>query len=248
LHPTFADGYVHRGLAYFDLEEFPRAVADFSVAIGKSTKQKSVYRFRGLAYMRMGDKVRAQKDLDHFADEEISSAHFESGLENALKSQGRDTADGLIAKGLKAEETKAVDDAIRYFSLAIKQDRHNPTPYKFRAHAYETKGDFKKAHSDYDMVLFIEPFDANVLVKRAAINERQGNIEKAFWDLNRAISADPVLADAFFAKAALCTKIGKKQDAQLNYQRFIKVALLSTDKGNNAKLDTAMKALGKVAK
>lgn len=98
------------------------------------------------------------------------------------------------------------------------------------------------------MVLFIEPFDAHILVKRASINERQGRIEKALWDLNRAISADPVLADAFFAKAALCMKLGKTQDAQLNYQRFIKVALLSTDKGNNAKLEIAMKALGKVGK
>jgi predicted RNA polymerase sigma factor len=56
------------------------------------------------------------------------------------------------------------------------------------------------------------------------------------------------MADAFFAKAALCMKLGKKQDALRNYQRFIKVALLSTDKENNAKLEIAMKALGKVKK
>ncbi len=244
-HPSFADGYVHRGLAYFDLEEFPRAISDFSIAISKNTKQKSVYRFRGLAFMRTGDKIRAQRDLDHYADEEVSSAHFEAGLEGALKKQGRDTIDGLIAKGIKAEESKDLDKAIQHYSLAIKQDRHNTASYKFRGHAYEAKGDFKKALGDYDVVLWIEPFDADTLAKRASIHEKLGQTDKALWDLNRAISADPVSSDAFFQKASLCLKLGKTKDAQTAYRRFIKVALLSTDKGNDAKLQIAMKALAK---
>lgn len=245
LHSSFGDGYLYRGLAYFDLEEYPQAISEFSVAIGKRTTQKSVYRFRGLAYMRIGDKTRAQKDLDHYAEEELSSTHFEAGLQGALKPTGRDTADGLIAKGLSAERSKDLDSAISYFSQAIEQDRHNPAPYKFRAHTYELKGDSNKALGDYDVALLIEPFDGNALIRRAANYERRGQIEKALWDLNRAISADPVLANAYFTKANLCAKLGKKQDAQLNYQRFIKVALLSTDKGTNAKLAAAMKALGK---
>lgn len=243
LNPNFAEGYMYRGLANFDRERYQDAITDFTKAIDLKIKNNSCYRFRGLAYTQIGDKEQAQKDLDHFSDEEVSKTHFEAGVDKILKTHGLDSVDSLISRGLQCEQASKFDEAIKIFTQALAINKRNPTVLKMRAHVYAQKRDWKPALADYDMSLWIDPFDADSLLQRALVYAAEGESEHALWDLNRAISADPTSPDAYFEKAVICQKIGKNAEASLNFRKFIKVALFRTGKGTREKMSKAREQL-----
>ncbi len=248
LNSHFPEGFMYRGLAYIDLERYEDAITDFTKAISLNVKNKSCYRYRGLAYTQLGDKKHAQKDLDMFTDEEISKTHYETGVDKLLKAHGVNSVDVLVARGLSCERASKFDDSIKNFTQAIEIERRYPAIYKLRAHAHLQMNDWKSALADYNLALWIDPFDSDALSLRAQVYDAHGKSEQALWDLNRAISANPILPDLYFEKAAICARLGKTSEASLNYRRFIKLALFRTGKGTSEKLATAKEQLKKLEK
>lgn len=244
LNRNWADAYVYRGLAHFDLENYRSAIADFTSAIDRDSHlKKSCYRYRGLAYLQLGNKDLAANDLEKFSDDEISKTHFEAGLDPDLKKQGLASADVFIARGLDWEQKGKIDQAIEEYSRAIDVDRQSVGPYKFRAHAFAMKNDLSRAIADYDLALWLDPFEPDALLQRALAFEKRGWTERALWELNRAIASDPTAADSYFEKARICRRLKRNSEAALNYLRFLKLAKLQNDKATNQNLLTAKEAL-----
>ena len=63
-NPNFANAYFHRGVAYQRLEQYERAIQDFSKAIELNPNNDWSYLARSAAYKAIGDNEKAQKDRD----------------------------------------------------------------------------------------------------------------------------------------------------------------------------------------
>ena len=64
LHPT-SDGYYQRGLTYQSLDQLPRAVDDFSLAISYDPGAPHIYRARAKARRDLGDIAGARQDQEN---------------------------------------------------------------------------------------------------------------------------------------------------------------------------------------
>jgi len=62
-YPQAPQAYVQRGMAYFKLHEFDRAIGDFSRAIALDDRQDDAYFGRGMARGRNGDIDQGIADL-----------------------------------------------------------------------------------------------------------------------------------------------------------------------------------------
>jgi len=62
--PTTAEGFIDRGLTYYDKGDYDRAIADFTQALRLNPNNYGVYLFRGHSYIIKGDYDRGIADLD----------------------------------------------------------------------------------------------------------------------------------------------------------------------------------------
>lgn len=88
--------YINRGLAYYTLKNFDRAISDYSEAIGLDGESKIAYHNRGLAYKNSGSLDAAISDYSRAIriDSRYASAYVARGNVYAIKGdQDRAIAD-----------------------------------------------------------------------------------------------------------------------------------------------------------
>ncbi len=64
LKPDFAEAFINRGLAYYELGQYKRAIEDYDQAIRWKPERAASYNNRGIAYAKTGDYKRAIEDYD----------------------------------------------------------------------------------------------------------------------------------------------------------------------------------------
>src|SRR5207247_1037530 len=65
LNPSDAIAYINRGLAYRNLKDYPRAIADYDQAIQLNPNYATAYINRGIVYADLKDYPRACQDFKH---------------------------------------------------------------------------------------------------------------------------------------------------------------------------------------
>ncbi len=114
--------------------------------------------------------------------------------------------------------------AIKYATLAIKNDPDNINAYLERAVSHNFTGNYTQAIRDATKVLSKDPSNISALNVRSWALNKLGNYKSAREDASRAIEINPNYADAWFNKAVAMENMGKYKEMLDNYQ---KAAMLS---------------------
>ena len=164
--------FIHfqRGLAYYDKQQYDKAIADFTEAIRINPADASGYVGRGAAYLNKDELHRAIADFSE-----------------ALKlSPGQ--AFAHLQRGIAYHRIGESDKALEDYSEAIKLTPKDPTPYVNRGILYYTKkGQYEAAINDFDKALQLNPKEVNALINRGITYRQRSETDKALADFGEAI-------------------------------------------------------------
>jgi len=179
---NLAWAYNLRALAYVEIRDFDRAIADFSRLVELQPKEPRVHYNRGTTYFRKGDFDRAIADYDQ-------AIELDRGYGAAYLCRG----DAYRAKG-------DLDVAIRDYNEAIQLDPKYKEAFLERGQAYSAKGDLDRAIADYDQAIQLDRNFKMAYLRRGSAYRAKGDTNRAIADLDDGIRLDPKYPRAYRAR------------------------------------------------
>jgi tetratricopeptide (TPR) repeat protein len=100
------------------------------------------------------------------------------------------------------------NNAIMYFSKAIKRDAKDAAVYYNRGYAYNRLGDFSKAIADFTEAIEIDPKYTDAYYYRGNAYKDSGDYDKAIADFTKAIEIDPKNARSYNSRGFTYHNLG----------------------------------------
>ena len=194
IDPNESDAYFFRGVGFAQLQDYTRAIDDYTRAIGLKRYMWTYYAFRADAYLLARDVSAALDDYDQAI--ELNPRYTEAFRGRALAHQLagnslRSQLDNLIAEGLASAAQGNNFSAINAFTRAIDSTneplRVLADAYYNRALARYSTGDLKAAIQDYSLALEIYPRMHDSYLGRGIANREDGDLRQAGRDFLRRI-------------------------------------------------------------
>lgn len=175
--------YYQRGIQYFKLEQYDKAIADFSKVVLIDDKFADAYNDRGSAYKLSGNMDKAISDYTKAAE-----LNKKSGLAyNNLGSLYR--------------EQKEYDRAINAYDKAILIEQNNFLAWNNRGFAKFEKGDYQAALSDFKRVNLLKPEYAIAYNNIAGVYMEMEDYQNVISFSTQAIEKDKNLGAAYYNRA-----------------------------------------------
>lgn len=168
VQPDTLDGYLYRGTAYIDIDQYQRALDDLNYVVQKDPENHTAYYNRSIVWMALGEKDLALADLNRAIEllpEDAGYYLFRS-----------------IVLSDKKEYDLALDDAAKAIEFGESKMGHNN-----RAVIFEKKGDTSSAIVEWTKVLEIEPTNVIAYAKRGLLRAMTGDRKTAIEDLRYAL-------------------------------------------------------------
>jgi tetratricopeptide (TPR) repeat protein len=232
--PTDADGFSRRGGVYLAQRDFPRAIADFTRAIGLAPKEPRFLIARAEAYVRSGRRALGLADLDralaiapNFADARIHRAQMRLAAADRAGAQADADAAAAAIVGPVNERLAlanlylaldAHDRAIAQLDpwiAAHPEDVNLPVALNDRCWARTLAGkELDKALSDCNAALRRRPKTPAYLSNRGLVRLRMGEYDRAIEDFDAALAANPALPWALYGRGIACRHKGLTAEAE----------------------------------
>jgi tetratricopeptide (TPR) repeat protein len=219
--PTNAEGYVRRGEALLDRQDYAGAIADLTKAHQLAPGEGAYLYRRAQAYAQNHQPVLAMADLD--AALKLAPDNVEARLGRAsMRVSGADPAgaredldavdrslvpqaDERLTLGALYVAVRAYDPAARQFDLWI---RAHPDDARLAAAQNGRRWMGAMTGADLDQTLVacnaavrLEPKNAGFLDSRGLVRLRRGDTNKALDDYNAALALDPKMAWSLYGRA-----------------------------------------------
>lgn len=179
----FEKGYrAERQRAERELAE--KAKARKNADLKKSSQIKEI--------VRRGDKLRDAGKLQEAVT--TYKAAFEIDANSAFAFDGQGQVMMLL------EQWR---DAIPFFDKAVRKDRTLPGPVLNRARCFIVLGDYRRALSDLNLAIQLDPMNAESFSLRAHANRELKDFPSALRDVDTALKIDDRLADPYFNRGCI---------------------------------------------
>jgi tetratricopeptide (TPR) repeat protein len=175
--------YYQRGIQYFKLEQYDKAIADFSKVILIDVKFADAYNDRGSAYKLGGNMDNAIADYSKAAELDKKSGLAYNNL------------------GSLYREQKDYDRAIKAYDKAILIDQNNFLAWNNRGFAKFEKGDYQDALSDFKRVNLIKPDYAIAYNNTAGVYMEMEDYQSVIASASTAIEKDKNFGAAYYNRA-----------------------------------------------
>lgn len=181
--PEEARHYLVRGSLLFDLQQFERAIADFTKALRLDyTNMHEAFLLRSLAHLALEELELALDDAISFRDVRPSDPR----------------AQGLLG----ALMIDSPQDAVDHFTRQIQLDERNPQAFVNRAWAIQhLHGYEKQALQDYESALKLNSNFMPALGSQAALLMRLERPAEALVAMNRTVHLAPLQPILYFNRA-----------------------------------------------
>ncbi len=170
------EAHCNRGIAYFQLGRYDKALADFTAALEIKPDDLPARHNRGQLYIKLKKYQLAIDDLS-----EAIRLDPNAGVVYWMRGCAHD---------LRGEIDAALDD----FTSAINHDFGTFASFSCRGIMYEKKGEWRKAADDYTEVIKLEPGNPVGYIGRHHCYEKLGETGKANEDAARAKELAPETA------------------------------------------------------
>ena len=159
-----------RGMALYDLDQYDKAIADFTESIRLNPANAAPWVSRGWAYLRKDDFKQAISD---FTD----AIRAAPGMASAY-----------MQRGIAYHRTGDSDNAIADYTEAHALVPQDPLPLVNRGIVYYTKkGKFDDAIADFDRALKLNPKEISALINRGVTYRQKNDPDRALRDFNAAL-------------------------------------------------------------
>ncbi len=172
-----------RGSAYAEIKNYPKAIADFDMALQLAPTATQIYFERGMAHGYLGNYSTAIND-------------FTSALTYDAK-----MVDAYYNRGNSYFNTQQYNTAINDFSEAIKLNSNEKNFYINRGLAYASVNDFGKAINDYQKAIVLKKDDADIYCKLGIAYYNLGNYDDAIIAYNNSIRLNPSIGFVYYNRA-----------------------------------------------
>jgi len=166
-YPNVPDAYNGRGLFYYDIKDYDKAISDFNQALIVDENYLKAYYNRGNVYDAIGEYDKA---IDDFT--------------RALKLNPR-YAKAYNNRGLTYGRIGEHKQAIADFTKALKIDPYYAVAYNNRGLTYGRLGEHRRAVSDFTKALAIAPIYVKAYYNRAIAYYYLKEYDKAWSDVRR---------------------------------------------------------------
>lgn len=269
INPEVAVAFYYRGVAYSNLGEYSKALEDINESIRLNPSKNEIIKTRGQIYRRIGDYQSALNDFEKYkiSNTDDFEVFFEIGSLIFHKFNDSQKAKEYLLESLKLnpyhfntnntlglinQSERNFDNAISFFSDAIRIKPDYPFTYISRADIYISQRDFKRALEDIDKAMEHEQARPLALKLRANINNKFDEYETAITDLNTAIMLDPDYVDAYIDRGdswSYVKEYGKAifdyfQAIMIEFKKGTLIKLKDPDPLKIAKLEEILKIFG----
>jgi tetratricopeptide (TPR) repeat protein len=131
--------YLDQGMKYYNLNDYKKAIAEFTQVIRLDPNNAIAYYWRGFSYRHMKDYKKAIADY-------TEAIRINPNDSNAYNNRG-------VAYNEKKDYKKAIAD----YTEAIRLNPNNANAYSNRGISYHWLRDYTKAIADYTVALRFEP-------------------------------------------------------------------------------------------
>ena len=208
LDPDYVSAYNDRGLSYFYLKLYDKALDDYNKALS-ITPYAHGYACRGVLYGTLG--------------------RFDDALGELNKAIALDPgfADAYAARAYNYYVLQRYDDAVADSDKAVALKPRDPRyvyVYWDRALIYIKLGRFEDALTTAATAFAMDPEKAKSYVSRGYAYAGKKLFPEALADFDKALSLDPSTYDAHFGRARVFDETGRLPEALRDYENFIRSA------------------------
>lgn len=235
LSSDYSSGYSFRADVLLEQKKWAEATDDLITAMKYGWDRKAVYLANNLeepAFTMMMSKLKIQaaKSQNEASWPYLAGMMYEGkknynkAIENYQEANKRN-ASPLIFQRISYcyYEDGNYDEALAQINLALNMDSTNLDNMAHRANIFYEMGDTKKAISEWDHVLAIQPEYAFGYYRRGWYKELSGDLEGAIEDLSMAIVLQPDFSYAIFNRGDVYSQQGKKELAEADYRKVIEL-------------------------
>jgi tetratricopeptide (TPR) repeat protein len=197
--------YVCLGELSLKQNETDKAQDSFDTALKLDANTASAYQGKARLAQRSGD---------------INSEYENS--KKAFELLGKQNLADYLAIAKLAEADGKFEDAINYYTNALKANPNNPDLYGRRAAASERTGRYVGAIKDYDKLVSLSP-GAKSFADRAYSNWQAGSRKSAEYDFETAIGREPHNYYPFFKRGLCYFKEGDFKNAANDFSNALKL-------------------------
>jgi len=206
------------GGAALKVNDYARAIAEFSRALALYPTNVSALCGRALAYSQTRDFQRAQADYD-------------AAL--AWAEPGRRT-DILIGMSYFHAFEKRFDLALADIDECVKRGGPNlPQLLDMRGQIYAGAQKGAAAYADFTEAIRLAPESPDAYTSRAAFLLQEKRYDEANADASQAILLDPSRADEFMQRSLILTKMDRNQAALADLQTALRLEPQNKETSNN---------------
>ncbi len=201
--PNKARSILNLGVAYVNLGQWDKAIAEYSRIIEIDPKYRDAYYNRGVAYVNLGQWDKAIPDYSRTIELDPKNINAYSNRGNVYGNLGQ------------------WDKAIADYSKAVGIDPNYPLAWYNRGVIYGNLGQWDKAIADYSRAIGIDPKYTNAYYNRGTVYGNLGQWDKAIADYSIAIGIDPEYTNAYSNRGNVYGSLGKWDKAIDDYSKAI---------------------------
>ena len=170
LNSTNALAYYKRGYVFFKKKQYRKAIEDFSKSIDLNKNFVYSYISRGESYFNLKEVDLAEQDFKQVIE-------FSTNLNHKI----------YIRLGNVMIFQSRFNDAIEYFTKAIKLDSNIGLAFYGRAMAYRMVFEYEKAISDFTKAIELNPRNRYAFTNRGITYYIINDLDKSLYDFNEAL-------------------------------------------------------------
>lgn len=201
--PNLTNAYLLRGKAYFVLNQFPLALADFDRAIQLAPHQPEPYYCRALTRISQADTEGAITDFTQLVGLRPSATHH-IRLAELLVHQGSLTA------------------ALTHLDEAIQLDPTSTTAFAQRAALHSYLGEWEASLADWSEAIRLDPSPA-LYYNRGVTYYCADRYDEAIADLGRSLAVEPQQPKALYNRGNALYELGELKAALDDYDRAFRI-------------------------
>lgn len=168
-----------RGLMFYNLGDYKRALADYNKALISKPQAFDIYYNRGLTFSALGDKSTAIKDFDfvisndsndymalyHRGYAKMAESKYEDAIQDFDRAIKKHPSDHYYEnRGICKFLNKDIEEALSDLSEAIRLNSKNTSALFNRGNIYYSVAKYKEAIVDLEKVVLSNPNDSNAVI------------------------------------------------------------------------------------
>ncbi len=228
-----AFAYYNRGLAYYQGQSFPAAIADFNKTLSIDPEFNEVYAKRGFSYFKLNDP-KALPDFEkadqldpnnpdiliNYAKACLLTGDLRKGIEISNKAikLNEKNPELYFVRAMILSTGKVQDKAIEDYSMAIALNTKYADAYVNRGNIYAVAEQYDSALSDFNAALAVNPNHVRALNNRGNLRSITGDYPGSIADFSKAITLDAKYANAYLGRAKAYEKVGNLNAMQQDIQ------------------------------